>query len=88
MNNDNNKLNRPSESHESSTSKIKNIGASIFTLGEDLLELALELAFDALEDVNNQSPQSLNDQSKHSESIQKQIDHLISELEGMKKIMK
>ena len=88
MNNDKNKLNQPSASHESSASKIKNIGASISTLGEDLLELALELAFDALGDVNNQSPQSLKSQSKHSENIQKQIDQLISELEGMKKIMK
>lgn len=88
MSNDKNKLNYPPESHESSTSKIKNISVSIFTLGEDLLELALELAFDALKHVNNHSSQNLNDQSKHSESIQKQIDHLISELEGMKKIMK
>ena len=88
MNNDKENLNQPSKSNESSASKIKNIGASISTLGEDLLELALELAYDALEDVNNQSSQSLNDQSKHSDSIQKQIDHLISELEGMKKIMK
>lgn len=88
MKEEKNKLNKSSELSVNYSSKIKNIGESIFALGDDLLELALELATDAFENVNSKSSQSTNEQFDNAESLQKQIDQLISELKGIKNIMK
>lgn len=88
MKKDKNKLNQLSESPMNYSNKIKNIGESIFILGDALLELAIELASDALENVNSKSSQSSNEQSDNPESLQSQLDHLISELKGIKNILK
>ncbi|MFJ7954536.1 translation initiation factor 2 [Lysinibacillus sp. NPDC096418] len=88
MKEEKNKLNKSSELPTNYSSKIKNIGESIFALGDDLLELALELATDAFENVNSKSSQSTNEQFDNAESLQKQIDQLISELKGIKNILK
>jgi hypothetical protein len=81
MNNDNIDLNQPYDSLENN---LENIGASLCTLGEELLSFVVELALCSLENTDN--IESLNEQPKRLESMQKQINHVISELQEIKKI--
>lgn len=88
MNNNKNKLNPPADSQEIFIAKLSYIGASISTLGDGLSAIAAGLALEALKNGNNHSSESSIDSSQKTESMQKQIDYLISELKQIKKFLK
>ncbi|MGE7985548.1 hypothetical protein [Lysinibacillus fusiformis] len=82
MNNDKNNLNRTSNSLENN---LESIGASLSTLGEELFSFVVDLALFSLENTDN--IESVSEQPKRLESMQMQINHVISELQEIKKIL-
>ncbi|ATP39922.1 translation initiation factor 2 [Solibacillus sp. R5-41] len=76
------------ESQEIFIAQLSYIGAAISTLGDGIQAIAAGLTLESLKNANNQSSENSTDQSQKTESMQKQIDFLISELKQIKKILK
>ncbi|MGN4124418.1 translation initiation factor 2 [Lysinibacillus sphaericus] len=88
MNNKPNNVNQSTDSLEIYAAKLAYIGASISTLGDGLQAIAAGLALEALQKANNQNSDGSDNQTKQAESMQKQIDYLISELKQIKKTLR
>lgn len=88
MDNNKNNLNQPAESQEIFIAQLSYIGAAISTLGDGIQAIAAALTLESLKNANNQSTESSTDQSQKTESMDKQIDYLITELEEIKKLLK
>lgn len=76
------------ESQEIFIAQLAYIGAAISTLGDGIQTIAAALTLESLKNANNQSSESSIDQSEKTESMEKQIDYLISELKQIKKSLK
>lgn len=90
-NNNKNKFEKSPDSFEIQIARLVYIGSTISTIGGGLQTLAAALALNALEKANSQdsqSSQTRNEQSKHPEDLEMQIDSIIKELKQIKRMMK
>ena len=78
----------PAESQDIMIARLAFIGASITTLGDGIATIAAALALEALEKSSTEDNQNANKPSQQAESMQKQIDYIISELKQIKKMMR
>lgn len=77
-----------SDSLDIQIARLAFIGSTITTLGDGITAIAAGLALEALENSSNQNSQNIDKQSKQSDTMQKQIDYIINELEQTKRMMK
>jgi len=85
MSGNENKSKKSSDSQDIQIARLAFIGASIVTLGDGIAAIAAGLALEALE--SKQGSQNLDEQSKQSDTMQKQIDYIIDELIQIKMMM-
>ncbi|MGE7909596.1 translation initiation factor 2 [Lysinibacillus xylanilyticus] len=77
--------NQSTDSLDIYAAKLTYIGTSLSTLGDGIQTIAAGLALEAL---LNAKKENSNDQAKQNTKMKQQIDHLISELEQIKRILK